>query len=363
MKIVQLLPELNEGGVERGVVELNREFIKRGHKSIVISSGGKMVPLITEMGGEHITFDVCSKNPLTVPLRSFKLARLFTELKPDVIHARSRVPAWLCHFANKKTDFPFVTTVHGMNSISRYSRIMATGDQTICVSEVIKAYLLENYQGLDPDRLHVIQRGVDMNVFDPAAVDSAFVSELKEHLGLENTFIVGSVGRITYLKDYETFIAAIARCKGEIPNIRGVIVGGVRQDKQAYLESLKQLAKSQGVEREIIFAGSQTRMPEVYALFDVMVNASLKMGNVGRTVTEGLAMNTPVIATTFEGLRNLVVDGVNGYIIKNQDVDGLAKSMLSLYQAPIKETRTTVDPTFTLDAMVESTLAVYRKLQ
>jgi len=253
--------------------------------------------------------------------------------------------------------------VHGMNSISRYSRIMATGDQTICVSEVIKAYLLENYQGLDPDRLHVIQRGVDMNVFDPAAVDSAFVSELKEHLGLENTFIVGSVGRITYLKDYETFIAAIARCKGEIPNIRGVIVGGVRQDKQAYLESLKQLAKSQGVEREIIFAGSQTRMPEVYALFDVMVNASLKMGNVGRTVTEGLAMNTPVIATTFEGLRNLVVDGVNGYIIKNQDVDGLAKSMLSLYQAPIKETRTTVDPTFTLDAMVESTLAVYRKLQ
>ncbi|MCW8889091.1 MAG: glycosyltransferase family 4 protein [Sedimenticola sp.] len=363
MRIVQLLPELNEGGVERGSVELSREFVKRGHESIVISHGGKMVPLIAESGGEHITFDVCSKNPLSVPFRSFKLARLFAELKPDIIHARSRVPAWLCHFANKQTRFPFVTTVHGMNSISRYSRIMASGDQTICVSEVIKAYLLENYKGLDPDRLHVIQRGVDMNLFNPAAVDSLFVNQLKRDLQLEQAFIVGSVGRITYLKDYETFIAAIAQCKETIPEIRGVIVGGVRQDKQEYLEGLKQLAQSLGVEKHIVFAGSQTRMPEVYSLFDVMVNASLKMGNVGRTVTEGLAMNTPVIATTFEGLRNLVVDGVNGYIIRNQDIDGLAKSILRLYQSPIQDTRTTVDPSFTLDAMVESTLSVYRTLQ
>ena len=363
MKIIQLLPELNEGGVERGVIELNREFVKRGHESIVISNGGNMVPLIAEMGGKHITFDVCGKNPLSVPFRSFELRRLFARIQPDIIHARSRVPAWLCHFANSKKQFPFVTTVHGMNSVNRYSQIMTTGDQTICVSEVIKDYLLNNYPGLDENKLHVIQRGVDMAVFDPAVVDSSFVDALRNNLGLDDAYIVGSVGRITYLKDYETFIKAIAKCKETVPGIRGVIVGGVRQDKQEYLESLKRLSISLGVEKEIIFAGSQTRMPELYSLFDVMVNASLKMGNVGRTVTESLAMNTPVIATTFEGLRNLVADGVNGYIIKNQDVDGLAQAIEKLYQSPIHETRTSVDPAFTLDAMVESTLAVYRMLQ
>ncbi len=363
MKIIQLLPELNEGGVERGVVELNREFVKRGHSSVVVSSGGKMVPLITEAGGQHITFNVCSKNPFTVPFRSYGLQRLFDELQPDIIHARSRVPAWLCHFANKNSRYPFVTTVHGMNSVNRYSRIMTTGDRVICVSEVIKTYLLKNYAGLDQDRLHVIQRGVDMQLFDPERVDQDYVEDLRNSLNLKDTFIVGSVGRITYLKDYETFIAAIAKCAETIPNIRGMIVGGVREDKEDYLVGLKRLSASLGMEERIIFAGSHTRMPEIYSLFDVMVNASLKMGNVGRTVTEGLAMNTPVIATTFEGLRNLVVDGVNGYVINNQDVEDLAQSIKKLHATPIRETRLTVDPTFTLDAMVEDTLKIYGLLQ
>ena len=363
MKIVQILPELNEGGVERGVVELNREFVKRGHHSIVISHGGKMVPLITQAGGEHITLDVCSKNPFSIPLRSYSLNRLFARIKPDIIHARSRVPAWLCHFANTKPRFPFITTVHGMNSISRYSRIMTTGDRVMCVSEVIKDYLLKNYPGLDSETLHVIQRGVDMRLFDPDVVDQAFIREFRHRFSLEGAFVVGSVGRITYLKDYETFIAAIAQCAEAIPNIRGVIVGGVREDKQDYLAGLKRLAASLGVDQRIVFAGSQQRMPEIYSLFDVMVNASLKMGNVGRTVTEGLAMNTPVIATTFKGLRNLVVDGVNGYIINNQDVDGLVQGIRNLHQAPIVDTRSTVDPEFTLDVMVEKTLDIYRQVR
>lgn len=362
MKILQLLPELNEGGVERGVVELNREFVRQGHTSIVISKGGRLVPSIAEAGGEHIAFDVCSKNPLSVPLRSYSLGRLFDRLQPDIVHARSRVPAWLCHFANRDRRFPFITTVHGMNSISRYSRIMTTGERVICVSEVIKDYLLKNYPGLDDEKLHVIQRGVDMRLFDPDSVDRSFVGNLRSSLGLADAFIVGSVGRITYLKDYETFIAAIAQCAREIPNIRGVIVGGVREDKQEYLVGLKRLAVSLGVEQRIVFAGSHNRMPEIYTLFDVMVNASLKMGNVGRTVTEGLAMNTPVIATTFEGLRNLVVDDVNGYIISNQDVNGLAQGITKLYRRPIPDTRSTVDPEFTLDVMVEKTLDTYRRV-
>ena len=144
MKIVQLLPELNEGGVERGTVDLNREMVKRGLSSIVISAGGKLAVQIENDGGHHISLDICSKNPLTVHWRIVRLRKLLRELKPDVIHARSRVPAWLSYLANRPLKIPFVTTVHGFNSVNAYSRIMTYGDRVICVSGRIKSYIQKN---------------------------------------------------------------------------------------------------------------------------------------------------------------------------------------------------------------------------
>lgn len=119
MHIVQLLPELNQGGVERGTVELSRELVKRGHRSTVISAGGKLAPQIEKDGGRHILLDVCSKNPLTAPRRVHDLRHLISDLRPSVLHARSRVPAWLAWFANKRLRIPFVTTVHGFNSVGK----------------------------------------------------------------------------------------------------------------------------------------------------------------------------------------------------------------------------------------------------
>ena len=142
MRIVQLLPELNEGGVERGTMELSRELVKLGHESIVISAGGKLREQIEKDGGRHITFDICSKNPFTAPFRMIKLRKLLKELKPDILHARSRVPAWLTYLANKKLYFPFVTTVHGLNSINKYSEVMTKGDRVIAVSEVVRDYII-----------------------------------------------------------------------------------------------------------------------------------------------------------------------------------------------------------------------------
>jgi glycosyltransferase involved in cell wall biosynthesis len=361
MKVVQLLPELNEGGVERGVVELNREFVRHGVDSVVISRGGTLAEQIIRDSGQHVEFDVCSKNPLTIPSRVAGLRRLLASLAPDIIHARSRVPAWLCLLANRKLQIPFVTTVHGMNSVSPYSRVMTRGDRVICVSEVVRDYIQKHYS-VDESRVSVIQRGVDMDLFNPDSTDQEFMQAFRQRFGLENRFVVTSVGRITWLKDYESFIRAIARCRESIPDIAGVIVGGVREDKHKYLEGLQRLASESGVADCVIFTGGQTRMPEIYQLSDVVVNASLKMGNVGRTVTEALAMNTPVIATTFEGLRNLVEDGLNGYIVTNQDPDGLADCILRLYRAPLTATRASIPQEFTLEAMVADTLAVYRSL-
>ena len=361
MKILQLLPELNEGGVERGVVELNREFVRRGMESLVISKGGKLVEQIDRDGGRHIRYDVCSKNPLTLPARVFGLRGLLRAIRPDIVHVRSRVPAWLAWFANRRPHYPFVTTVHGMNSVSAYSRIMSRGDRVICVSDVVRDHIRRHYP-VDDGRISVIQRGVDMDLFNPETTDRQFIADFRRRYGLDKRFVVTSVGRITWLKDYETFITAIARCRESIPEITGLIVGGVREDKRGYLADLQRLARSAGVEDRVLFTGGQSRMPEIYQLSDVVVNASLKMGNVGRTVVEALAMNTPVVATTFEGLENLVVDHRNGFIVGNRDPDGLCDRLRRLYAIPVTGTRAGIPREFMLDAMVEHTLAVYRAL-
>ena len=358
MRIVQLLPELNEGGVERGTVELNRELIKRGYQSIVISAGGKLVDEIIKDGGEHVTFDVCSKNPLTFPLRMIKLRAILKKLNPTILHARSRVPAWLTYVANKKLHFPFVTTVHGLNSINAYSKIMTKSDQVITVSEVVRDYIIEGY-GVNKDKITVIQRGVDTEKFSTDNIDKNFTDTFKKEHQLNDKFIISSVGRVTWLKDYETYIKSIALVKKDIPNIVGLIVGGVREDKKEYFESLKKLAEKEGVSKEIIFTGSQTKIAEIYAMSDILVNASLKMGNVARTVTESLAMNTPVIATTFEGLNNLIEDEVNGAIIETQNTNNLAEKILYLEKNMPQNVKETLPHEFTLNALVESTINVY----
>lgn len=361
MRVVQILPALNEGGVERGTVELNREFIARGVESVVISSGGRLVPEIEDHGGRHVTLDVASKNLLTAPSRVLRLRRALRGLQPSVVHARSRVPAWLCFLANRRPRFPFVTTVHGLNSVNPYSRVMTAGDRVICVSEVVSAYVQQHYR-VDPAKITVIQRGVDLAAFDPARLDPDFIEEFRTRHQLHGRKVVLSAGRITWLKDYESFIEAIATLRKTRPEVVGVIVGGVAPDKDRYFGELKARVARLGLEGNLVFAGSQSRMPELYALADVLVNASLKMGNMGRTVAEALAMNTPVLATTEKGLRNLVRDGVNGFVIKTRDPADLTAKMLHALDLPRAGIRQTVPREYTLECMVEQTLEVYRGL-
>lgn len=361
LRVVQVLPALNEGGVERGVVELNREYVARGLESIVISSGGRLVPDIERAGGRHVTLDVASKNPLTVPLRVARLRRALQELQPSLIHARSRVPAWLCVFANRCLRFPFLTTVHGLSSVNPYSRVMTFGEQVICVSEVVAAHIQKHYR-TPAEKITVIQRGVDLRAFDPQRVDAAFVRAFREQHGLVGRKVIMSVGRVTRLKGYEDFIEAIARLPASVPETVGVIVGGASPDKADYFAELQARAARLNLGTRLVFAGSQARMADLYALADVMVNCSPVMPNVQRTIVEALAMNTPVLATPQEGLNHLVRDGVNGFIIRPHDPADLAAKIpqaLALSRAGIRET---IPSAYTLETMVAQTLAVYRRL-
>ncbi|MDM5262931.1 glycosyltransferase family 4 protein [Sulfurovum sp. XTW-4] len=360
MKIVQLLPELNEGGVERGTVELSRELVKLGHESIVISAGGKLEEQITKEGGIHITFDVCSKNPLTAPLRIVKLQKILSELKPDILHARSRVPAWLTYLANKKLHIPFVTTVHGFNSVSPYSAIMAKGDRVICVSGAIKAYIQEHYH-TEEKKITVIPRGIDLEKFNPQNLDQSFIEDFKKEYHLEERQIVTTVGRITQLKDHQTFIRAIALLKKNDPNIVGLIVGGVREDKQEYFHSLEGLVKELGLEDNIIFTGSQSRVAEIYALSDVVVSSSKKPESFGRSVAEALALNTPVVATSHGGVLDIIVEGENGFFYPVGESEVLTEKILKSKGLKF-DGYNYVTYNFSLKNMVEKTIAVYEGL-
>ena len=361
MRVVQILPELNEGGVERGTIELNREFAQRGIDSIVISAGGRHAGQIDADGGRHVAFGVASKNPLTAPARVIGLRRLISSLEPDIVHARSRVPAWLTFLANRPLGIPFVTTVHGLNRVNRYSKVMTFGDRVITVSEVIRDYIVDNY-GTSPEKIRVIQRGVDTRAFDPASVDRDFIAEFRSRHGLEGKYTVTSVGRLTEIKDFEGFIRAVASLKEEIPDLMGLIVGGAHRTKTRYAESLRDLAKAEGVEDRVVFAGYESQVAEIYALSDLTVNAQIKMGNVARTISESLAMGTPVLATTFKGLGHLITDGRNGFVIRTQDPADLAEKIRLARQLQYGDLRAELNPEFTLETMVARTLAVYEEL-
>ena len=357
MRVVQILPELNEGGVERGVVELNREFARRGIENFVISNGGKLAPEIENEGGVHVQLDVCSKNILSVPSRVLKLRKILSEISPDIVHVRSRVPAWLVKFARPAAKI--VSTVHGINSVNFYSKIMTDADAIICPSGYARDHVVQSY-GVDAAKITIIPRGIDLVKFNPKNLDERFIAEFRQNFNLaQDDFIVSGVGRITQIKDYKTLIRAAALASEQ--KLKILIVGGVRADRDEYFSELKSLVAELGLDERVIFAGSQSKVAEIYSLSSVTVSASSKPESFGRSMAEALGLNCPVIATRHGGALDIVREGENGYFFDVGDAQALA----GLF-APARELKFDgygyVSQNFSLEQMVEKTIKVYESL-
>lgn len=360
MKIVQILPELNEGGVERGTMELSRELVKRGFESVVISSGGKLAAQIKHDGGLHVTLDVCSKNPLSAPWRIFKLYQTLKKLSPDILHVRSRVPAWMSFFANKWLNLPVISTVHGFNSVGFYSSIMTKADHVICVSTSIKTFIQKHYKTPE-EKITVIPRGIDLVTFNPQNIDHEFIEDFKRQHHLHTKWIITTVGRITQLKDLETFIKAIALLKENYPHVIGLIAGGVREDKQEYFTSLQNLAQELHVKDNIIFTGSISKIAEIYSLSDVVVSCSKKPESFGRSVAEAIAMNTPVVATGHGGVLDIIKENENGYFVKVGDDRDLVQKILRVKDKKF-DGFAYISHSFSLEHMIATNIQVYKGL-
>jgi len=360
MKIIQILPELNEGGVERGTIELSRELVKRGFESVVISHGGKLVEQIEKDGGLHVKLDVCSKNIFTAPFRIFKLYQTLKTLNPNILHVRSRVPAWMVFFANTFLHIRIVSTVHGFNSVSFYSRIMTRSNHVICVSNAIKTYIQKHY-ATPESKITVIPRGIDLDKFNPTKTDAAFIDTFKKQFLLEDKWVISTVGRITQLKDLETFIEAIAILAQEFPNVVGLIVGGVREDKQSYFASLQRLVVSLHVKKHIHFCGSSDKVAEIYALSDVVVSSSKKPESFGRSVAEAIALGTPVVATNHGGVLDIILEGRNGYFAQIGDAKALAGKIRQATELSF-DGYSYISEHFSLSQMVGKTINIYREV-
>lgn len=361
LHILQILPALNEGGVERGVIDSNRELTRRGVRNTVVSAGGTHAPQIIADGGEHVTLDAKSKNPVTAWPRALALRRVLRRLKPDIIHVRSRVPGWLVRMANAPLHIPVVTTVHGFNSVSPYSAIMVRGARVICGSTFMVGWIQEKYN-TPAGIIRYVPRGFDAETFNPEKIDHNFVADFKRCHGLDNAFTVLALGRITAWKGFDTLIRATA-LQQKIPNLKVVFVGGVQDGQEDYAQSLRTLAEELGVTGRVIFAGSQTRAAECCAAADLLVSCAFKKPETfGRSMVEALAMERPVVAARHGGALDIIKDGENGFFFTPGDAHDLAEKLQAAAARPWHGLRADALARFSLEQMVDKTLAVYREL-
>jgi glycosyltransferase involved in cell wall biosynthesis len=364
LTVLQMLPALDGGGVERGTLEVAAALAGRGHRSMVMSAGGRLVPELEAGGSEHLAWGVDRKSPWTLR-HVLPLRRLLARERVDVLHLRSRVPAWVGWLAWRGMDPALrprlVTTVHGLYSVGAYSRVMTRGERVIAVSQTVREYILGNYPGVDLQRIRVIPRGVDPDAFPygwrPASgwLDAWY----REHPRLLDVPVLTLPGRLTRLKGHQAFIDLIATLRGRGVSVHGLVVGGEDPRRAAYAADLYREVAQRGLGGDITFAGHRADMREIYAVSDVVCSLSARPESFGRTVLEALSMGRPVIGYDHGGVGELLAElypeGAVG-LDEPEVLAGRAEAFLQQAPAVPREHR------FTLGRMLAETLDLYEEL-
>jgi len=369
--VLQVLPALETGGVERGTLEVASAIHAAGGRAMVASAGGRLVPNLLRLGADHVTLPLASRDPWRIWRNAALLEEVIRSEKVDIVHARSRAPAWAAWLAAKRTRVPFVTTYHGTYSEGFpgkrwYNSVMARGTLVIAISGFI-AELIQQRHGVPPARIRMIPRGVDVSQFEPAKVNGDRVPRLARAWRVEDGQpIILLPGRLTRWKGQGVLIQALARLR----NTEAVVVlAGSDQGRLAYAEELAALARRLRVEHRVRIVGNVDDMPAALKLSDIVVNASTQPEAFGRVVIEGQAMARPVIATDHGGAVETVAHGVTGWRVRPNDPDELAGMLDQVLAQPLatrldmgEQARAMVHARFTTAAMQAATLDVYREV-
>lgn len=310
LTVMQLLPALDGGGVERSTIEIAQALVAAGHRSVVVSAGGRWLPQLLDTGSEHIDLPIGRKSLSTLRW-VWTLRRLFAGLRPDIVHARSRLPAWLAWWALRGLPVPqrprFITTAHGLNSVSRYSAIMARGDRVIAVSDTVRQHLLAHYP-VAPERIDVIERGID-----PAAWPAGFRPPpgWREQLEASWPQLAGRrllllPGRGTRLKGHAAAIDLLAALVRQGQDVALWLPGAQAPGRERYLEELHARANALGVADRLVATPLREDVREAMAAADLVLQLSEKPEAFGRTVAEALALGRPVLGWAHGGVGELL---------------------------------------------------------
>jgi len=365
LTVLQVLPALESGGVERGTLEVADHLVRQGHRSLVMSAGGRLVERLVGEGSEHFAWPVGRKSPLTLRLVG-PLRRFLAEQRVDVLHVRSRLPAWICRLAwlgmPAATRPRLVTTVHGYYSVGAYSAVMTRGEAVIAVSSSIADYLRANYPTCDPASVRVIPRGIDPALYRPGYRPSP--QWLDDWRAVWPQFagkrLLVLAGRITRLKGHHDFIALIAALRASHPDIHGVIVGEADARHLPYLAELQAAAKAQGVADHLTFTGHRGDLREIFSVSALVLSLSTQPEAFGRTVLEALALGVPVVAYAHGGVAELLAAMFPAGRVAPGERDELIETCRRVLAgdhrpAPLPDS-------LELQHMLQDTLATYREL-
>lgn len=369
LSVMQVLPALVSGGVERGTIDIADALIKNNHHAIVVSSGGPMVEQLEELGATHIKLPVHSKNPYTTWKNSLALKKLIQAYKVDVVHARSRAPAWSCFWATKYTQTKFITTFHGAYSHQNYFKrlynsVMLRSDTTIAVSHFIADHISNVYPS-HTQNVQVIYRGINTELFSPSKALNARADILRKKWCIPNhKKIIMLPGRLTRLKGHIPLIQAIATL--DTSNIICLFVGD-HHGNINYQQELKKHISEYNLEHIIYLVGSCNDMTAAYCLANIVVSASVKPESFGRITCEAQAMNCLVVATNHGGTTEVLSPSQQDLLCSPNNNHALAESLKKALtinvQESIKitqESRNFIEENFTLNKMCQATLAIYQ---
>ncbi len=363
LTVVQLLPALESGGVERSTLEIAAALVAAGQRSVVISAGGRLVEPLRASGSEHIDLAIGEKSLRTLG-RIGALRRALDAIAPDIVHARSRLPAWIARAAlrGSRRRPHFVTTVHGLNSPGRYSRVLTSGERVIAVSTTVRDHLLRHYPSLDARRLTVIPRGVDPQAFPHGHRPD---HEWQRRFDAEFPALAGGQlmtlpGRGTRLKGHADAINLLADLRSQHIDARLLLLGAAEAGRDHYLAELSQLAQQRGVDRHLEITAPRADVRDVLAHSALVLQLSRKPEAFGRTVVEALSLGRPVLGYAHGGVGELLAAHFPGGLTPLGDPEMLATAAAKLLQRDSPVTPSGRLPT--LAAMQAATLALYREV-
>lgn len=379
--VLQIIPALNSGGAERTTVDIAEALVGVGARALVASEGGRLVDELEHKGGTFVLFPAATKNPLSIWQNSARLEALCREHHVDLIHARSRAPAWSALIAARRLNIPFVTTVHGNHKsgsfIKRiYNSVMARGDRVIANSERTAQWISDHYAWAT-SKIVTIPRGTDLRGFSRAAVDHMRSDRLRVQWGLpEGARIILMAARITPLKGHLIALEAIADVLKRQKGPFAFVLVGDHKGREAYAAELDQKIIERGLQAHVYRVGHCADMPAAYALSDVVIMPSIEPEGFGRAVVEAQAMGCMVIASDLGATPGTIVprheaglSHFTGWIEPAGDAVRLAEAILEALSLPersrhelAERARSHVESRFSLPIMTRATIAVYETL-